>query len=52
MNRTDPLAGPWRKPPALLNANRRENLIGEMVKEVIQYAKDRQCGVAFEDLKF
>ncbi|WP_041313553.1 IS200/IS605 family accessory protein TnpB-related protein [Heliomicrobium modesticaldum] len=33
-------------------SNRRENLIGEMVKEVIQYAKDRQCGVAFEDLKF
>ncbi|MZP31166.1 IS200/IS605 family element transposase accessory protein TnpB [Heliobacterium undosum] len=33
-------------------SNRRENLIGEMVREVIQYAKNHQCGVAFEDLNF
>jgi IS605 OrfB family transposase len=33
-------------------SNRRENLCGELVKEVVAYAVAHECAVAFEDLKF
>ena len=33
-------------------SNRRKNLCGELVKEVIQIAKENNCGIAIEDLKF
>ena len=33
-------------------SNRRTNLCGELVKEVLQIAKANNCGVAIEDLKF
>lgn len=32
--------------------NRRENLCGELVKQVILIAKTYECGIAIEDLKF
>jgi IS605 OrfB family transposase len=32
--------------------NRRLNLCGELVKQVINITKDNQCGIAIEDLKF
>lgn len=33
-------------------SNRRTNLCGELVKQVIQIAKSQNCGIAIEDLKF
>jgi len=33
-------------------SDRRKNLCGELVKQVINVAKENQCGVAIEDLKF
>lgn len=33
-------------------SNRRKNLIGELVKQVILIAKNENCGIAIEDLKF
>lgn len=32
--------------------NRRENLCGELAKQVILEAKTYECGIAIEDLKF
>ena len=33
-------------------SNRRKNLCGELVKQVIEIAKTTKCGIAIEDLKF
>jgi IS605 OrfB family transposase len=33
-------------------SNRRKNLCGELVKQMVNIAKQNQCGIAFEDLKF
>jgi IS605 OrfB family transposase len=33
-------------------SNRRKNLCGELVREVINIAKREECAIAFEDLKF
>ena len=33
-------------------SSRRENLCGEMAKQVVEYAQAHECGVAIEDLKF
>lgn len=33
-------------------SNRRENLCGELAKEVVRIAKNENCGIAVEDLKF
>ena len=33
-------------------SNRRKNLCGELVKQVIEIAKINKCGIAIEDLKF
>ena len=33
-------------------SNRRLNLCGELVKHVVEIAKQNQCGIAIEDLKF
>ncbi|MGO1529420.1 MAG: IS200/IS605 family accessory protein TnpB-related protein, partial [Senegalia sp. (in: firmicutes)] len=32
--------------------NRRENLIGELVKEVTRIAKEEKCAISIENLKF
>lgn len=32
--------------------NKRENLCGELTKQVVNIAKSEQCAIAFEDLKF
>lgn len=44
----------YLKKPELLYArsNRRENLCGKLVSDVINIAKTQQCAIAIEDLKF
>ena len=44
----------YLKQPELQYArsNRRENLCGELAKEIVEYARMHECGVAVEDLKF